>query len=408
MLLIGDVHINSTYWEDIIKQISDFIKSNNDEKNIIFLWDFVYHFSYDRKSLLAVFDLFVELFKQDKNLYILAWNHDWISDNFVFLEWQKSFDIINSKSNNKVKFLTEPQIEKIEWKDILFFPHNYKTPQKIWKFSDPKTNIQIVVNKLLESNNKYERISAFINKQLYEFLEKNSSLTVFHHHYFANTQFPWQKTRFSYKDISFHEDFLDKYPNATFVSGHLHSAFTHKNYFCTWSVWNTSFLEQNQLKFLYKYDPNTNNIKAENININPYILIEKPDITIDNTIIKEQFKKIFNENIANFTSDFFNVESSNFNFPEIKKITLTLYSDSIDYQNIYDIINKDILNNLKDIKIKRQKTNPNNIINISQDLQKDLQNSIANWKSLLQNYLQQKYGQNYHEYEDILKKLKIL
>jgi UDP-2,3-diacylglucosamine pyrophosphatase LpxH len=52
----------------------------------VFLGDYVYHFSYDRKALLHLFSIFIELASKGKKLYILAGNHDRISGHFVFEE----------------------------------------------------------------------------------------------------------------------------------------------------------------------------------------------------------------------------------------------------------------------------------------------------------------------------------
>jgi len=37
------------------------------------------------------------------------------------------------------------------------------------------------------------------------------------------------------------------------ISGHLHQGFVHQNYFCTGSTWNTSPLEINQAKGMFRY-----------------------------------------------------------------------------------------------------------------------------------------------------------
>ncbi|MDR0282358.1 MAG: metallophosphoesterase [Candidatus Peribacteria bacterium] len=94
MLLIGDIHINSRYKDKILKALKDFISQHSEEKNLIFLGDFVYHFSYDRNSLLALYDLFLDLYLQGKSLYILAGNHDRLGNSFVFEEARKAFEVL--------------------------------------------------------------------------------------------------------------------------------------------------------------------------------------------------------------------------------------------------------------------------------------------------------------------------
>ncbi len=86
MLLIGDIHITTKHADAIIASIASYAQENNDEKNIIFLGDYMYMFSYDRTALARLFDLFLSLRKSGKNVYVLAGNHDWIGQQFVYAE----------------------------------------------------------------------------------------------------------------------------------------------------------------------------------------------------------------------------------------------------------------------------------------------------------------------------------
>ncbi len=79
MLFIGDVHITSKHASVLLKQLRAYIDTHPHEEHIVFLGDYVYHFNYDRKALLQLFSLFIELAQQGKQLYILAGNHDWIA-----------------------------------------------------------------------------------------------------------------------------------------------------------------------------------------------------------------------------------------------------------------------------------------------------------------------------------------
>jgi len=107
---------------------------------------------------------------------------------------------------------------------------------------------------------------------LQDVVEKEKKLTVIHHHYINNTKFPCQKSIFHYKDVALHESFLDL-PEVKMISGHLHQAFTHKNYLCTGSVRSTSSLESNQMKYLFVYK--NDQLEAHEVNINPYITIDE-------------------------------------------------------------------------------------------------------------------------------------
>lgn len=94
MLLIGDIHITTKYTDAILETIRNFIDKNQEEKNIIFLGDYMYMFSYDRKALSELFDLFLSLWKEGKNVYILAGNHDRIGQQFVYAEGKKIADLL--------------------------------------------------------------------------------------------------------------------------------------------------------------------------------------------------------------------------------------------------------------------------------------------------------------------------
>jgi len=87
MLLIGDIHITSRYKDKILGTLHDWIDRNPGEKNIIFLGDYVYHFSYDRNALLSLYNFFLRLaFEEKKNVYVLAGNHDRLGNAFIFEE----------------------------------------------------------------------------------------------------------------------------------------------------------------------------------------------------------------------------------------------------------------------------------------------------------------------------------
>lgn len=127
---------------------------------------------------------------------------------------------------------------------------------------------------LADSSNKNEQISWKINNCLASLLEQYPDSLVIHHYYFNKTKFPGQKSQFSYKDIALSQELLDM-PNIQFLSGHLHQAYSFKNYLCTGSVRSTSPLETNQEKFLFYYDEKEKTYNAYPIRINPYFEYEQ-------------------------------------------------------------------------------------------------------------------------------------
>ncbi|HBB04870.1 TPA: hypothetical protein DCZ39_08565 [Patescibacteria group bacterium] len=90
------MHINTRYQEKILGELRTIFSAYPDEKTIVFFGDYVYHFAYDRNALLHLYNLFLELFEQGKNVYIVAGNHDRLGSSFVFEEAQRAFNIIQN------------------------------------------------------------------------------------------------------------------------------------------------------------------------------------------------------------------------------------------------------------------------------------------------------------------------
>ena len=402
MLLIGDIHTTQRSKDKIINWIRIFVEQNPDEKNIIFLWDYVYHFSYDRNSILELYNLFLELFENWKNVYVLAWNHDRLWTSFVYQEAMKAFDIINNLSKQpdwKLTFITQPIIENIDGQDILFFP--FMIDAKDIEYTNP------LFQELSKSNNKNEQISWYINQTLENFIQQNDKLTIIHHYYINNTVFPWQRSRFSYKDIALSESFL-KNSQIRLISWHLHQWFIRDNYLCAWSVWSTNSLEINQNKFFFRYRPQGQEILASFININPYILIES-DEKVNETVLNTKIDKIIQDNKNNFENN--NLRKIQFedNYSHnLENISLSIKVEDINYEKIEDYIDPNLITQIKDIKLKKN-------IQSVWDLLKDFSISTENlkiWftdrKTILQEYIKNKFWSDASHYDKILKELKLI
>lgn len=141
MLLIPDIHITSKYADRIIDRLRTYIDSHPDDTDIIFLGDYVYAFSYDRKALLQLFELRIMLHHQGKNLYILAGNHDRIGDQFVYEQAKQSRDIINHYSTHKIYFITRPQVHHIQGQTIFFLP--FVIDPSMFVLDEYETQLQI-------------------------------------------------------------------------------------------------------------------------------------------------------------------------------------------------------------------------------------------------------------------------
>jgi len=394
MLLIWDLHITSRYKDKILAELQSFVEAYPDEKNIIFLWDYVYHFSYDRNALMWLYHFFLELFKDGKHVYILAGNHDWLGNNFVFEEAKKAFEVIlnskfwilNTQQPWQIHFITEPMLTEIEGEKIFFLPY-------------------FITTDINESTNKNENLSAATNKILKEVIEKEKILTVIHHHYINNTKFPGQKSIFHYKDVALDETFLDM-PNLKFISGHLHQAFSFKNYLCVGSVRSTSSLEVNQTKYLWKYDKGT--MDAYELDINPYVSIEENGV-IDEQWFTTKIEEICEENKKNIShspnrkTTFVHEKQLNLN-----AISLSLKVDNVDYEHIEKFVDESLRMKIKDIKLKKNIQNMEDIRESFETSGKNLSASFADRKQILKDYLKSKYPNDHQRYEETLHEMNLL
>ncbi|MDR2191163.1 MAG: metallophosphoesterase [Candidatus Peribacteria bacterium] len=283
MLLIGDIHINAKYKDKILTALKERIANHPEEQHLIFLGDFVYHFSYDRSSLLALYDLFLELYQQGKSLYILAGNHDRLGNNFVFEEAKKAFQMFSQLfpkeqtaqgKSGSIQFITTPLLTTIEGKPFCFLPYmldiNLAVYPGIEQLQDHHYEAQ------LQTGNKNLILSAKLHLLLQYFKQHQPALTIVHHYYFDNVAFPGQKSKFSFRDVALSSQRLDD-TEIQFISGHLHQPFSYKNYFCTGSVRATSPLEENQLKGIRKYAQGKRSFYQ--LGINFYFSIQRKEQT---------------------------------------------------------------------------------------------------------------------------------
>lgn len=158
MLRIGDIHITAKWSDRILEQLTQTINQYPDEQDLVFFGDYVYHFTYDRNVLLQLFSRFIGLAQQGKRIYILAGNHDWIHDNFVYAEAQKLLTLL--PDTVEIYLITEPTVLSIQGQDCLFFPYTQTLPvPEIYR--EP-------MQELAQSEHPGERISAIANTCLYD------------------------------------------------------------------------------------------------------------------------------------------------------------------------------------------------------------------------------------------------
>lgn len=409
MLLIWDTHINARVQDKIIEQIQVYVHNHPQEKHIIFCGDYVYHFSYDRNALLALYHFFLELVKEGKTLYILAGNHDRLSNSFVFEEAKKAFDIVNTITHDQGKafFITEPCYQSIEGQEILFLPYVIHAKHlHSEKKSELPVNIKSTIDLLRQSKNKNEQLSAAINEYVRNEIADKKDLIIIHHHYINNTKFPGQKSKFSYKDVALHEDIL-KHPHIKHISWHLHQSFAHTNYLCLGSVRSTTPLEINQNKFLRKYDTQNQQLQATEIAINPYIFIQHEQEPYTRAHLENMVKKILEDNKKYLESDTRNIEFQDTN-TALKNISLSIKAETIDYERIDDYIAPELRHEIKDVKLKKDSVELSELLKDFEISAHNLSTWFADRKEILKSYLQKKHEADYDKYETILKQLKLL
>jgi metallophosphoesterase superfamily enzyme len=81
-------------------------------------------FSYDRQALAELFDIFLQLWREKKNIYIVGGNHDRLSQHFIYHEGKKVADILSKQTDNQLHFITTPETHTIEGQEIFFVPYN--------------------------------------------------------------------------------------------------------------------------------------------------------------------------------------------------------------------------------------------------------------------------------------------
>lgn len=425
MLFIWDIHINARQGDKVLKELQEFVAAFPDEKNIIFLGDYMYMFSYDRQALADLFDFFLKLREQKKNVYVMAWNHDWLNQHFIYHEGKKIADILNSHTeDSKIFFITQPEIQTIENKTILFLPYNKaflyqkltEYQQSIeWVFSNslPQSDLTNEVleksKEMLTSKNQNEQLSGALNLFLLE--NCPSDTTLIHHYYTANTSFPGQFAKFDYKDIALHPAWMEL-PQLV-ISGHLHKAFVHKNYFCTGSVRHTASTERDQQKWLWRYNTTNAERTGKSIDIKPYITIQQEE-KIDEEVVADAINKVYKDhyNLLQNPPEGSSIFEKKFILPE--KWTNSLGSTTLivrstkELWEVEGLIDADIKEQIGEIQYKQTLPTHKDMSELLDISQYNLQQSLLDWKELVKKYLLSRYWTESTKYRTVLSELNIL
>ena len=229
MLLIWDIHLTQKTKDLMFKELKRVSKLDD---TLIFLWDYVHSFSYDKPLMFELFDFLLSL---PNKKYLMAGNHDWIFNQFVFAEAQRSFSYID---NPPITFITEPT--KID--DMYFLPYNIQ-----FKWDSEKTH-------------KGERMSENIATHLNQ-LDLTDTKYFFFHHYIDWHDYWWGMNFFTKKDVSIDRSFIQDNPDINFFSWHVHQQSKKDNYTCIWSTQACSIADTED-KAVYFLDGKKEKIKT--------------------------------------------------------------------------------------------------------------------------------------------------
>jgi hypothetical protein len=294
----------------------------------------------------------------------------------------------------------------IEGKQIFFLPFTMLPDQERgWSFDN-----------LLESSNKQEqqsgRVNAIVERELQnprfnmQHSKWNSEdIYMIHHRYIADQAFPGQQAKFSYKSPALSSQWLDV-PGLKMVSWHLHQPFSYKNYLCIGSVWHTSPLEYNQSKFwcVIKDD---GRVEAETIIINPYIHWSLEQIATQQWL-SHYLWELYKKSVSNFNSQQWNIICEWFQAPSLSSLSITILDDLLSYEHLQWSLDPSIFGSAVDISIKKETMQMEQFVALLETGSQQLTESIADRKTLLLQYIRQKYWEKSEVYEDELRSLKLI
>ena len=140
--------------------------------------------------------------------------------------------------------------------------------------------------------------------------------------------------------------------------------------------------------------------------INPQVSIRSKD-AINKEMLLAELQVINETNKGYFSSPARDISFKEDPQPNLTNISLTLNVEHIDYDNIDQLIEADLRTACKDIRLKKDIENLDNILNTFKVSSDDL-NGFSDRKNILQMYTQKKFGNDYPKYEKVLKELKLL
>lgn len=383
----------------MIDQLEHFVQQYPLEQDIIFVGDYVYHFSYDRKALLRLMDFFLVCVEQRKHLYILAGNHDWLQSEFVFAESQKILDRFARHGSGHLEFMTDVQLREIDGRQILFVPFMHL---------EDTVEIHSQYAHLADSKHKQEQQSARINSMLHAQVDDfcrqypDTPLTVIHHRYIADTLLPGLQAKFNYKSPALSASWLQD-ERISMISGHIHHACSIHNYLCVGAVRATSPLEYNecQMAFVRSKD---DTLVAFPLDIKQYYRLDLEHVK------KVELLQLWQDALQSTQMNHFQSSKRTPTLAHTERMTqyhISLYSDQIGYDQLLEVVDPEIMHDASTVSILPIKTTTQLDIDLNLSKSK-LQESIKDRKLLAREYIQQKYPDQRDIYQEQLQELGLL
>ena len=190
------------------------------------------------------------------------------------------------------------------------------------------------------------------------------------------------------------------------ISWHIHQSFSIENYICVWSIWYTSPLEYNQIKYLWQRDTKNNTLKATPSNINPYLRFPLEE---DSVINEEFLATLWEETAINsekaFVSSEWNIEFWDNTPLSLPTTTLNLQSATIDYAWLNALVEPKLQHNLKKVQLSRSQKH---LWGLLEQLQTEARDFAWGWhdrKEILNEYISKKYPEDKDKYMKELKEL---
>lgn len=397
MLIIPDIHINSRYCTRTLIELSQKVALHQSESNIILLWDMVYMFAYDREALGWLLQLFYQWVLEWKNVYILAWNHDWIWQIFVY---QQAVDTLTLLQwHDRIHFITKPELHVIEWKEIVFVPYMIH-PELLSAYQQCNS----IYDQLVSHTDWKVQISWLINNYI-STLDSHKEYTVIHHYYRWNLNMPGLKATFDEKDCAIDSQWIYQRTNWHWISWHIHRVWSLPHVWCLWATWSTTPWEANALHAVWKRNPDQPDvskvIKAYPLAIHDHYSIQLSEF--NNNI--EQISTILSEHIQSQTLA--NRKDSSHQL-QIIDFAIDMQHSTLEIISTEQSVNIDqsIKDQFERVAISRQQQVEK--VQLENINEQDLQQSSASRQDILIKYLMQKYPDSYDNYIQLMRKLSIV